>query len=119
MSQIKEEPYRSKQIEMTESEKLAYSKAVEEIEGDSFVQHSFKSSSGDKKSQSSANDQSDETFNFGTQAEVTAKGGGKFIPLSDDSLFSPHLFGDPEEREEKYFRRIFSLRQKAVLGEPL
>lgn len=76
---------------MTESEKLAYSKAVEEIEGDSFVQHSFKSSSSDKKSQSSANDQGDETFNFGTQAEVTAKGGGKFIPLSDDSLFSPHV----------------------------
>lgn len=29
------------------------------------------------------------------------------------------LFGDPEEREEKYLRRIFSLRQKALLGEPI
>lgn len=64
------------------------------------------------------NGKTGDEFNFGTQAEVSAKG-GKFIPLSDDSLFSPHLFGDHEEREEKYLRRIFSLRQKALLGEPM
>lgn len=102
---------------MSESEKLAYSRAVEEIGEGGFVQQNFKSSRGDKAT-NTKDKKEDGEFNFGTQAELSSRQ-SKFIPLSDDSLFSPHLFGDPEEREEKYLRRIFSLRQKALLGEPI
>lgn len=103
---------------MSESEKIAFSRTIEEISEDGFVQQTFKSSRGEKAQKNQAENKNGEEFNFGTQAELSAKA-GKFIPLSDDSLFSPHLFGDPEEREEKYLRRIFSLRQKALLGEPI
>lgn len=106
-----------KSQEMTESEKLAYTRAIEEIDEGGFVQQNFKSSREDKAA-SNKDNKEDGEFNFGTQAELSARA-NKFIPLSDDSLFSPHLFGDPEEREEKYLRRIFSLRQKALLGEPI
>jgi len=49
---------------------------------------------------------------------LTAKA-GKIAAFNDDSLFSSHLFGNAEEREEKYLKRIFTLRQKALLGEPI
>ncbi|MPC08745.1 Serine/Arginine-related protein 53 [Portunus trituberculatus] len=101
---------------MTESEKLAFTRAIEEIDEGGFVQQNFKSTREDKTANKENKEEGE--FNFGTQAELSAKA-NKFIPLSDDSLFSPHLFGDPEEREEKYLRRIFSLRQKALLGEPI
>lgn len=106
------------QKDVSESEKIAFNNAVEEIGTGSFIQETFKSSRGSKPENPEANAINGEEFNFGTQAEVSAKG-GKFIPMSDDSLFSPQLFGDYEEREEKFLRRIFSLRQKALLGEPL
>ncbi|XP_045581274.2 serine/Arginine-related protein 53 isoform X2 [Procambarus clarkii] len=118
LSPVPEEVKSTKKQEMTESEKVAYSRAVEEIGEDGFVQQTFKSSRGEKAPKKQADSKDGDEFNFGTQAELAAKA-GKFIPLSDDSLFSPHLFGDPEEREEKYLRRIFSLRQKALLGEPI
>ncbi|KAG7170815.1 Serine/Arginine-related protein 53-like [Homarus americanus] len=118
LSPVPEEPKSAKK-EMSESEKIAYSKAIEEIGEDGFVQQTFKSSRGEKAApKNQADTKNGDEFNFGTQAELSARA-GKFIPLSDDSLFSPHLFGDPEEREEKYLRRIFSLRQKALLGEPI
>lgn len=76
---------------MLESEKLAYSRAIEEIGEDGFVQQEFKSSRGDKTQKKEVDTKSNgNEFNFGTQAELNAKG-GKFLPLSDDSLFSPHV----------------------------
>lgn len=76
--------------EMSESEKIAYSRAIEEISEDGFVQQSFKSSRGEKTQKNQTESKNGEEFNFGTQAELSAKA-GKFIPLSDDSLFSPHV----------------------------
>lgn len=73
---------------MSESEKLAFDRAIEEIGEGGFIQQNFKSSRGDKTSTKDAKE--DGEFNFGTQAELSSRQ-SKFIPLSDDSLFSPHV----------------------------
>lgn len=74
---------------MSESEKLAYSRAIEEIGEGGFVQQNFKSSRGDKTTSTKDTKEGGE-FNFGTQAELSSRQ-SKFIPLSDDSLFSPYV----------------------------
>lgn len=76
--------------ELTESEKLAYSRTIEQINEGGFAQEAFKSSRGDKAPKKQEDSVNNGNFDFGTQAELTAKA-GKFIPLSDDSLFSPHV----------------------------
>lgn len=75
--------------EMSESEKLAYTRAIEEIDEGGFVQQNFKSSR-DEKAANTKENKEDGGFNFGTQAELSSRA-NKFIPLSDDSLFSPHV----------------------------
>ena len=75
---------------MTESEKLAYTRTVEEIDEGGFVQQNFKSSRDGKAATTKDTNKEDGEFNFGTQAELSARA-NKFIPLTDDSLFSPHV----------------------------
>ncbi|KAG0730035.1 hypothetical protein GWK47_029126 [Chionoecetes opilio] len=90
LSPVPEEVTVIKNQEMSESEKLAYTRAVEEIDEGGFVQQNFKSSRDDKTAVAKDGSKEDNGFNFGTQAELSARA-NKFIPLSDDSLFSPHV----------------------------
>lgn len=105
-------------LTMTESETVARNQAIEDIDSGSFQPQNFKSTRADKAVKTNGDDKTDNGFDFGTQAELTSKS-GKIPAFNDDSLFSPHLFGNSEEREEKYLKRIFTLRQKALLGEPI
>lgn len=121
MSPIEDEDEANKiviDLTLTETEQVSRIQAIEDIEGDNFHQQNFKSSRSEKAAKDNTEDKNENGFSFGTQAELSSKA-GKIPVFNDDSLFSQHLFGNTEEREEKYLKRIFTLRQKALVGEPL
>jgi len=94
------------------AEELKRQKQIEEIEGDSFTQQEFRTV-GYKPEKK---DDSGDGFEFGTVAEVSKKTETKtkLEQLNSEGLINPTLFGNQEEREQRYLANLFQLRQQAI-----
>ncbi|XP_029472110.1 serine/Arginine-related protein 53 isoform X3 [Rhinatrema bivittatum] len=102
-------------------------KEIEAIESDSFVPQAFKSSKETRKV-TELSEVKHESAILGTRTANLSKSEKEIevgsIPTAikyqdDNSLAHPNLFIEKAEAEEKWFRRLISLRHERLMGSPV
>jgi hypothetical protein len=95
--------------------------AIQAIDSAGFAPTSFTSSAAEKVPKIALPGESDVNgFQFGTAAERSAvpqaaQQAAKFLAQIDhEGLCHPNWFIDPKERQEKWTKHLFALRQKLV-----
>uniref|UniRef100_UPI00398EF2C0 serine/Arginine-related protein 53 isoform X2 n=1 Tax=Pristiophorus japonicus TaxID=55135 RepID=UPI00398EF2C0 len=112
--------------ENTIEEQVKRVKSIEAIESDFFVQQTFRSSRDIKKAQEppEAKHESVVLSNRTADFNIEIKQEIDYVPSAikyqdDDSLAHPSLFMDKKEAEEKWFKRLITLRQEKLMGSPV
>lgn len=122
----KEEEERRREEERNSlSEQVRRVKEIENIESDSFVAQAFRSSR-EAKTASGAEEAKHESPVSGTASaddeDKESKLGNFAIPIKyqdDNSLAHPNLFVDKAEAEERWYKRLVSLRLERLMGSPV
>ncbi|XP_042194876.1 serine/Arginine-related protein 53 isoform X3 [Callorhinchus milii] len=114
------------QEQTTIEEQVKRVKDIEAIERDSFVQQTFRSNKDTKKSQESTESEHESAILGTKTADYTIgiKQEIDYIPSAikyqdDATLAHPSLFVDKKEAEEKWFKRLITLRQEKLMGSPV
>ena len=97
-------------------EKLRRDRAIEEIEsGGGFTPATFKSSAKEKLANISLPGEvgANDGFAFGTAIETSAKN-RVTAQIERDGLCHPNLFQPQEEREKRWIKKLFKLRQSLL-----
>ncbi|XP_067898252.1 serine/Arginine-related protein 53 isoform X3 [Heterodontus francisci] len=112
--------------ENTIEEQVKRVKSIEAIESDFFVQQTFRSGKDIKKAQEpiEAKHESTVLSNRATDFNIEIKQEIDYVPSAikyqdDDTLAHPSLFMDKKEAEEKWFKRLITLRQEKLMGSPV
>ncbi|XP_029472111.1 serine/Arginine-related protein 53 isoform X4 [Rhinatrema bivittatum] len=118
---------RKEEDQPTLVEQVKRIKEIEAIESDSFVPQAFKSSKETRKV-TELSEVKHESAILGTRTANLSKSEKEIevgsIPTAikyqdDNSLAHPNLFIEKAEAEEKWFRRLISLRHERLMGSPV
>ncbi|MBN3290799.1 RSRC1 protein, partial [Polypterus senegalus] len=117
-----EEAKKKKEEEQTTlADQVKRVKEIEDIESDSFVSQTFKSSRETKKSAESTEVKQDLKS---LDLSVLLQKQDLTIPTmiqyqEDDDLAHPSLFIDKDEAEARWIKRLTTLRQERLMGSPV
>ncbi|XP_072111559.1 serine/Arginine-related protein 53 isoform X3 [Mobula birostris] len=121
-----EDAKKKKEQETTIEEQVKRVKSIEAIESDFFVQQTFRSNRDVKKTQepTEAKHEIAVLSNRATDLNIEIKQEVDYVPSAikyqdDDSVAHPSLFIDKKEAEEKWFKRLITLRQEKLMGSPV
>ncbi|GCC36289.1 hypothetical protein chiPu_0014782 [Chiloscyllium punctatum] len=121
-----EDAKKKREQEYTIEEQVKRVKSIEAIESDFFIQQTFRSGRDVKKAQEppETKHESNVLSNRTTDFNIEIKQELDYIPSTikyqdDDSLAHPSLFLDKKEAEEKWFKRLITLRQEKLMGSPV
>ncbi|XP_067898249.1 serine/Arginine-related protein 53 isoform X1 [Heterodontus francisci] len=121
-----EDAKKKREQENTIEEQVKRVKSIEAIESDFFVQQTFRSGKDIKKAQEpiEAKHESTVLSNRATDFNIEIKQEIDYVPSAikyqdDDTLAHPSLFMDKKEAEEKWFKRLITLRQEKLMGSPV
>lgn len=102
-------------------------KEIEAIESDSFIPQAFKSSRDSKASTETSENKHESAILgvgtvdlFGEEKEADVSTMPTAIKyLDDNSIAHPNLYIEKAEAEEKWYKRLTSLRQERLMGSPV
>ncbi|GCB68967.1 hypothetical protein scyTo_0010480, partial [Scyliorhinus torazame] len=119
-----EDDKKKSEQEYTIEEQVKRVKSIEAIESDFFVQQTFRSGRDAKKAQEPVEIKHESNVLSNRTTDIEIKQEIDYVPCAikyqdDDLLAHPSLFMDKKVAEEKWFKRLITLRQEKLMGSPV